>query len=224
VIEDENPARILGRSEVFQTLSEERRRRLALAGIPVDLAPGKQLFARGDPGDACYVVLAGSLEVTASDAEGREVWLAALMARALIGEMAMLDGRPRSATVTATRRTRLLRIGRDSVREALLEEPQALLALTTLLARRLRSADALIEENALVGLAGRLARLLLQEGTGPVTLSQSEMARLIGASRERVNRTLSDWKARGLIDIGRSGLRVTDHARLAALVRSGDMI
>ena len=215
----EDLAEILGTSEVLKALSVDGRRRLARTGSLLELSVGRQLFARGDPGDACYVVLTGALEVTAADAEGREVWLASLAPGALIGEMAVLDGLPRSATVSAVRRSRLVRMGRDSVIAALCAEPDAARALLVMLVRRLRSADALIEENALVSLAGRLARLLLKSGDTPITLPQGEIARMIGASRERVNRTLATWRIDGLIEMTSSGVRILDRAQLAAKIR-----
>jgi CRP-like cAMP-binding protein len=162
-------------------------------------------------------VLSGELEVVAADSDGRDVWLASLGPGALIGEIAVLDGGARSADVTAMRRTMLFRIRRDSVLETLQDEPAGALALLSVLASRLRAADARVEETALVDLPGRLARLLLQAGDLPVTQPQGEMARLIGASRERVNKTLAAWRERGWIEIGRSGTRVVDRSALAAL-------
>ena len=210
-------AALLGSNSVFSVLSPVRRAQLLREGTSVALSKGMRLFSRGDAGDACFLVLSGELEVVAADRDGRDVWLASLGSGALIGEIAVLDGGPRSADVTALRRTSLFKIRRDSVLEILREEPAGALALLSLLASRLRSADARVEETALIDLPGRLARLLLKAGEAPVTQPQGELARLIGASRERVNKTLSHWRERGWIEISRSGTRVVDRTALAAL-------
>ncbi len=84
-----------------------------------------------------------------------------------------------------------------------------------MLAQRLRTTDMLLQETALLDLGGRLARLLLEAEGAPVTLSQSEMARLIGASRERVNRKLAAWRAQGWIGIGGYGVKVLDRPALS---------
>ncbi len=208
---------LLGTSSVFSVLSPGRRAQLLRDGTTLTLSKGVRLFSRGDPGDACFLVLSGELEVVASDAEGRDVWLASLGSGALIGEIAVLDGGARSADATAMRRTTLFKIRRDSVLETLKDEPAGALALLALLASRLRSTDARVEETALIDLPGRLARLLLQAGDTPVTQPQGELARLIGASRERVNKTLAVWRERGWIEIGRTGTRVIDRTALASL-------
>lgn len=213
----DDAAALLGTSSVFSVLTPARRAQLLRDGTTLTLTKGMRLFSRGDAGDACFLVLSGELEVVAADADGRDVWLAAVTTGALIGEIAVLDGGPRSADVTAMRRTTLFKLRRDSILETLREEPNGALAMLGVLAARLRATDARVEETALIDLPGRLARLLLQAGDAPVTQPQGEMARLIGASRERVNKTLSGWRERGWIEIGRTGTRVIDRPALAAL-------
>ena len=85
-----------------------------------------------------------------------------------------------------------------------------------MMARRLRMTDLLLQEMALLDLGGRLARLLLEADGPTVALSQGEMARLIGASRERVNRKLAQWRAEGWIDVGVYGVKVLNRASLAS--------
>ena len=184
------------------------------------LTPGGLLFAKGDPGDALYVVIEGEVEVCVSTEGGRSVRMAALGPGAVIGEMAVLDGSGRSADCTASRRSRLLRISRDAAIAALEAEPKALLALVAEMSRRLRKADAALEDSALLDLGGRLARLLLEEaGSGDlIALAQSEMARRIGASREKVNRKLQAWKGEGWVAIGKSGVKLVKKDKLAAAI------
>ncbi len=214
----------LARSPVFAILPEDRRRYLAGAGSAVRLEPGAPLFLAGDSSDAAYVVLSGEMDVSAPFEDGRDVWLAKLGPGALVGEMGVLDGGPRSADVHAVRRSELWRIGRSTVLQTLRDEPSSALELLAVMARRLRMTDQLLQEAVLLDLGARLARLLLEAEGAAVSLSQSEMARLIGASRERVNRKLANWRADGLIDIGAFGVKILDRAALSASSGSAPIV
>ncbi|MEQ1617185.1 MAG: Crp/Fnr family transcriptional regulator [Terricaulis sp.] len=210
----------LAKAELLAAISEAGRARLVKAGVAVTVEPGALLFARGDKGDAIYVLLEGEVEVRVSNEAGRDVRIAALKPHALIGEMAVLDGGARSADVAAIRRSRLLRISRDQAVAALESEPRALLKLIAEMSRRLRAADAALEDSHLLDLGGRLAQRLLEEaGDGAiVTLTQTELARRIGASREKVNRKLHEWVDEGWIATTRSGVRLLKRADLVALI------
>ncbi len=210
----------LAKAELMAALSDAARARLARAGAAVSVEPGKLLFARGDKGDALYVLLEGEVEVRISNEAGRDVRIAALKPHALIGEMAVLDGGKRSADIAAIRRSRFLRISRDQALAALESEPKALLKLIAEMSRRLRAADAALEDARLLDLGGRLAQRLLDEaGDGAsITLTQTELARRIGASREKVNRKLHEWADEGWIALGRSGIKIVDRDELTALI------
>ena len=205
---------LLARSPVFAVLSEHRRRQLAASGTPVRLEPGAALFHAGDEADALFVVLTGEVEVAVSTEEGRDVWLARLGAGSVVGEMGVLDGGARSAGVRAAPRTELWRIGRRAVIDTLCEEPTWGLELLAMMARRLRATDILLQNTALLDLGARLARLLLETEGAVVAQSQGEMARLIGASRERVNRKLAAWRSEGWIDIGAYGVKLLNREAL----------
>ncbi len=214
----------LARSPVFAILPEARRRYLAGAGSAVRLEAGAPLFLAGDSSDAAYVVLSGEMDVSAPFEDGRDVWLAKLGPGALVGEMGVLDGGPRSADVHAVRRSELWRIGRATVLQTLRDEPSSALELLAVMARRLRTTDQLLQEAVLLDLGARLARLLLEAEGAAVSLSQSEMARLIGASRERVNRKLANWRAEGWIDIGAFGVKILDRPALTASCGSAPIV
>jgi len=216
----------LARAEIYSEFSEQTRARLGAAGSLVNLAPAALLFSKGDPGDSLFVLLEGEVEVRTSTEAGKDVRLASLKPPAMIGEMAVLDGGARSADIAAIRRSRLVRISRDAAIEALLSEPKALLRLVGVLSRRLRHANAELEDAAVLDLGGRLAHRLLEEaGDGAVvTLTQTELARRIGASREKVNRKLHEWADEGWIGLGRSGIKLIKREQLKALIddaRSG---
>ncbi len=167
--------------------------------------------------DALFVVLTGEVEVAVSTEEGRDVWLAKLGAGSVVGEMGVLDGGSRSAGVRAAPRTELWRIGRRAVIDTLCEEPTlGTRAVRTMMARRLRATDILLQNTALLDLGARLARLLLEteeRGGRPVP---GGIARLIGASRERVNRKLAAWRSEGWIDVGAYGVKLLNREALAA--------
>jgi len=212
----------LGASTVLGRLSEAARRRMALAGSPVVREAGEVLCQAGDEGDALYVVIEGEIEVVSRSEGGRQVRLAALGAGALAGEMAALDGCARSADMVAGRRSALWRISRGALLEALRSEPDAALALITELSRRLRASNALIESAAFLDLGGRLAKLMLEEAgpRGVVTLTQTEIARRIGASREKVNRKLHSWIEEGWIALSPQGARLVKADSLRELIES----
>jgi CRP-like cAMP-binding protein len=211
----------LARAELMAHMSQAARARLIEGGAIVSVEPGSLLFAKGDPGDALYVMIEGEVEVRTSKVSGRDVRLAALKPFALIGEMAVLDGGERSADICAIRRTRLLRISREAARAALETEPKALLDLVGELIRRLRAANTGLEDAALLDLGARLAQRLLDEaGDGAlVTLTQTELARRIGASREKVNRKLHEWVDEGWISMGRAGIKITARDKLKSLIQ-----
>jgi CRP-like cAMP-binding protein len=217
----QNVEAALAKAELMAALSPTTRARLAKQGSPCTVEPGKLLFAKGDKGDALYVLLEGEVEVRTSTEAGKDVRIAALKPYAVIGEMAVLDGGVRSADICAIRRSRLLRIGRDQALAALESEPKALLKLIGELSRRLRHADAALEDAHVLDLGGRLAQRLLEEaGDGAsIALTQTELARRIGASREKVNRKLHEWADDGWIAMGRAGIKIAARDKLKALIQ-----
>jgi CRP-like cAMP-binding protein len=217
----QNVETALARAELMAALSEATRARLAKQGAPCTVEPGKLLFAKGDKGDALYVLLEGEVEVRISTEAGKDVRMAALKPYAVIGEMAVLDGGVRSADICAIRKSRFLRIHRDQAIAALESEPRALLKLIAELSRRLRHADSAIEDAHTLDLGGRLALRLLEEAgdSSAVTLTQTEIARRIGASREKVNRKLHEWVDEGWISMGRAGIKLIARDKLKALIQ-----
>lgn len=208
-------------SEVLGRLSPEGAAALARAGSPVELPAGRLLCQAGDPGDAVYVVLEGEIEVRTASRGGREVRFVALGKGALVGEMAVLDGGPRSTDMAATRRCKLWRIPRSALLARLEAEPAAAVGLLVELVGRLRRTNAALEAQTTLDLGGRLARLLLaeQSAKGLVAISQTELARRIGASREKVNRKLKEWSAEGHVAVTTAGVRVIAPDRLAAVIQ-----
>lgn len=211
----------LGKAELMAALSDATRARLAKQGQPCTVETGKLLFAKGDKGDALYVLLEGEVEVRSSTEAGKDIRIASLKPPAVIGEMAVLDGGLRSADIAAIRKSRFLRIHRDQAIAALESEPKALLKLIAEMSKRLRHADAALEDAHTLDLGGRLAQRLLEEAgdSSAVTLTQTELARRIGASREKVNRKLHEWVDEGWISMGRAGIKLLSRDKLKALIQ-----
>ncbi|HEY2481728.1 MAG TPA: Crp/Fnr family transcriptional regulator [Caulobacteraceae bacterium] len=207
-------------SSILGLFSPASRERLGASGSMLALEAGSLLCQQGDPGDAVFVVLEGEIEIRTSSVEGVQVRFASFGPTAVVGEMAALDGGGRSADMVAVRRSRLWRIPRSMLIEALHAEPAAAVALVAELAARLRIANAAMEAMRTLDLGGRLARLLL-ETMGPralVPLTQTEIARRLGASREKVNRKLNTWARRDWLELTPSGVRVIEPDALTELV------
>ncbi|MBV8682581.1 MAG: Crp/Fnr family transcriptional regulator [Caulobacteraceae bacterium] len=216
---DSTIEKAMAANAILGLLHETARHRLAQCGSPVSLQSGALLCQRGDPGDAIFIVLEGEIEVRMGSAEGREVRLASFGRVNVVGEMAALDGGPRSADMVALVRTRLWRIPRGPLLETLEAEPAAAVALIAELAHRLRATNAALESMQTLDLGGRLAQLLL-DARGErdlVPITQTEIARRLSASREKVNRKLHAWVTQGWVLLEPSGVRIRHPSALAGL-------
>src|SRR6202522_1525196 len=210
----------LARNAVFSVLSAARRNALAERATLIKLVKGGKLFARGEQPEAAYAIVSGEIEITIEGPDGRDVFIALLGSGTVIGELGVLDGVARTTDARATRKTEVLKIGRHLVTEALRDEPNSALALLGVLASRLRETDHLVDRNASMDLGKRLARLLLEEGAkGKIVYNQSDLAHLVGATREAVNRKLSRWRKSNWIMLNHTGLHILDRNALLAVCR-----
>ena len=211
-----------------QSLSRETRREVLrctvlFAGVPAPeldqvaaysaerrFSLGETLVRRGEPGTSMMILVQGRLRVGATSAEGREITLGLLGPGSVLGDMSVLDGKPRSADVIAISSGLALVLERSVVLPFLRARPELLFRLLLILCDRLRRADAALEDLALASLAVRLARTLLllavEHGSaGPggtlirLHLSQGDLATLVGATREPVNRQLRRWREEGVV-------------------------
>jgi CRP-like cAMP-binding protein len=210
----------LAKNAVFAVLSPARRKMLVQSGGSVQLSKGDKLFTRGDAANAAYAIISGEVEVTIEGPDGRSVYIARLGAGTVVGEMGVLDGVARSADAHATRKTELWRVDAKLVHDSLTEEPGSALALLGVFARRIRDTDALVERNSSMDLGKRLARLLLEEGaSGKIIYNQSDLAHLVGATREAVNRKLARWRKDKFVELNHTGLHILDRAALLSLCK-----
>jgi CRP-like cAMP-binding protein len=152
-------------------------------------------------------VLTGTVRISMPTVKGKEVILGDLYAGELFGEIAMLDGKPRSANATALTKCELLVLDRRNVIPFLEKHPVVCLQLMELLCARIRRSDERMADLAFFELPTRLAKLLLSYGSEKpgkemrLSLSQTELAEMVGATRENVNRCLRDWHRRGLVKL-----------------------
>lgn len=183
---------------------------------------GELLLRQGDPGGLLLIVLAGELRVSISGADGREQILGRLGPGDVVGEIAVLDGKPRSADVSAVTRARLLMVERRVILDEIVRSPDFALALLRLLCRKLRTTSAALEAMLFHGSETRLAAALLQlssgRANGRVDVTQNELGQIVGVARETVNKTLRTWEKDGLVSLGRGRLVVRNAPRLAALL------
>ena len=179
------------------------------------------IFHQGDPGDALHVITAGSVKIVLPSPEGEEAIIATLRAGDFFGELSLLDGEPRSATAVAVEPTETLSLPRNVFRELLDAHPELRDALFAALTQLLRRLTHHVEELHFLDLAGRLAARLAQlarqaqpRSDGPVELdwpyTQSDLAAMIGGTRQSVNRLLADLMADGLVRLEHERLVVTD--------------
>jgi CRP-like cAMP-binding protein len=169
------------------------------------VAADEVLFLAGDPGDGFYRVDEGLLKVSITSATGAERILAILGPGSIVGDLAIIDGKPRSATVTALRDCKLSFVSRAAFEAFARKEPQIYQYLTKLLAERLRDTDQLLAAVSFLPLRGRVARALLDlahafgqnvGGTRVVIrqkISQGDLAAMAGIARENVSRIVNEW-------------------------------
>jgi CRP/FNR family cyclic AMP-dependent transcriptional regulator len=181
------------------------------AAKPVQLRGDEVLFLTGDAGDGCYRVEDGLLKVTMVSRSGTERILAFLGLGHIVGELSVIDGLPRSASVVAVRPTRLSFLSRAAFEEFANKHPETYKSLVTLLAARLRETDGAIAVGSFLPVKGRVASTLLEladhfgqdVGSGRIVIhqkiGQSDLAAMAGIARENVSRILNDWKRRKLI-------------------------
>jgi CRP/FNR family cyclic AMP-dependent transcriptional regulator len=213
-------ARLLAANPFFAGMGEDAI--TAIAGLcrTRSLARNAVLFQKGDPGDALYALRRGQVRIATGTAEGRSVTLNLLGPGDVFGEIALLDGHPRTAEAVAIEATELFVIERGDFLGLLTRDPAVAIRIIGFLCGRLRWMSERMEEATLLPLDTRLARrlIMLSEDYGAeIQVTQTELAAFVGAARESVNRVLQDWRRAGIIDLGRSRVTVKSARPLAAL-------
>jgi len=217
---------VLARSYLFRGLPDRIVGRLASVALRRRYRKGERIFSQGDEGDALYSVVSGRVRIGAVGATGQEVFLNIMEPDDSFGEIAVIDGLKRTAGAIAVEPTELLAIRRSDLLDTLREEPEFAIHLLRLFCERMRWASDMVEESAFLSPAARIAKRLLSlaqlhgkqtERGIEFRISQSELAKFLGLSRQNVNEKLQIWKAEGWVTVSRGRLLITDIAALKAV-------
>ena len=203
---------ILATSQIFSELDDDARQALIAELRPVSFNSGQTIFSRGDEGRELYLLLSGTVRLSVLTAEGRELSFANASGGDIFGEVAMLDGSPRTADATAVKKTKAMSLSRAALDRVVDTSPALAHSIISFLCRRLREADMQLEGVALHRIEVRLARYLsgLAQQIDPdheqdyvdveLGMSQGELALLLGASRPKVNGALTMLEDQGIIE------------------------
>jgi CRP/FNR family cyclic AMP-dependent transcriptional regulator len=211
-------AALLATTDFFEDLPLEDLRELASQTRVQSLVRGDVLFTEGAPADALYVVASGRIAIANKSVDGRESVVALMEPGDLFGEMSMLDDLPRSAEARALEPSDVLALDYEPVRKLLADKPDRLWSLVRLLVTRLRNADEALADSVFLDVTGRTAKRLLElagdanEFILPVT--QEELAGMVGASRERVNKAIASFIRLGWIEQSERRYRILLRDRL----------
>lgn len=214
----------LGFSPVFAPLSPKERLDLAARMRAKHYARNEVVFHSDDPATHCYLIASGTVKISAQQEDGHEVVIALVRGGELVGELALFDSEPRSATVTAITETTVFALSSKDFTDTLQHNPAAMQQLLVLLARRIRRSTGHIEDLVFLDLPGRVAKSLIDQNelggtSGTVQLTQEEIASFVGATRVAVNRVLVDLERRGALRLGRGQVAIIDAELLKKEIR-----
>jgi CRP-like cAMP-binding protein len=215
----------MARSPLFHGIDDDELTRIALTMVRRRYRRNEVIFHEGDPGDSLHVVMEGRVKITRESAEGGEAIVVILSPGDSFGELVLLDGAPRSATATAMDATETLTMSRATFAELVDGASPFRWQALTGVARRIRRLTDQLAEVHFLDLAGRLAlqltRLAEETSPGQVTdihlsrsLTQSDLAAMVGGTRQRVNQIIGDFADEGLVSVDAAGMTIRDLDRL----------
>jgi CRP/FNR family transcriptional regulator, cyclic AMP receptor protein len=193
------------------------------------LPRGTVIFAKGDPGTGLMGVLAGAVKISVPSADGRDIVLTIMHEGDIFGEIALLDGHPRTADATAMTDCELMVIERRDFLPFLRSQPDLAIKIIEILCSRLRRTTEQVQDVTFLNLPTRLAKVLFRltadaerPGSAPkVTITQREISQIVGRSRESTNKQLRAWAKHGLIRLERGAVTVLRRDRLAEVAAQG---
>ena len=217
---------ILSRAGIFQGVEPSAASALTSQLQPADFPSGHTVFAQGEPGDRLYIIISGKVKIGNRSPNGQETLLAILGPSDMFGELSVFDPGPRTSSATTITEVRAVSMDRDALRTWIADRPEIAEQLLRVLARRLRRTNNNLADLIFTDVPGRVAKLLLQlaqrfgtqdDGALRVTheLTQEEIAQLVGASRETVNKALAEFAHRGWIRVDVKTVWICDSDRLA---------
>ncbi len=212
-------ATVLAQVSLFAELSEGELESLAAGLERRRYARGQTIFMRGDPGTSLYIIESGIVKIIVTSPEGKALIVNVLGAGEFFGELALLDGEPRSADAQAQEHCQLLLLPRDAFLKFLRAHIEAAIKLLAVVSRRLRQDVQLAQDAAFLDVPARLAQAILwlansqaqPRGSGAAVMmhvTQSELAERIGATRESVNKWLRLFQRQGMINLQRGVITV----------------
>jgi CRP/FNR family cyclic AMP-dependent transcriptional regulator len=221
-----NDEEVIRRAPLFTALDDASAATLRESMTQVKVSKGQMLFKEGDAGDRLFVVVEGKLKLGTSSGDGRENLLSILGPGDMFGELSLFDPGPRTATATAVTDARVLALANDQVIGWVTAHPQVSLQLLKRLARRLRRTNEVLADLVFADVPGRVAKAIMDLGERFGTkkddglhvnheLTQEELAQLVGASRETVNKALADFAGRGWVRLEPRAVVVLDYERLS---------
>jgi CRP/FNR family transcriptional regulator len=219
---------LLSHIPLFSELSRQELERISRVSVARSFPAGVRVFHEGDHSDACYLVRKGDLRVTREHPDGRAIALATLGPGDLFGELAMLDGEARSASVETLTDSELLALPAADVRRLLADHPNISVKLIAALTKRLRETNERVARQSFQTVpsrvAGVLTQLIAEESASAgrqgitVRMTQADLAQLAGTSRESVSRFLATLERAGVVRVGRGRVTVVEPRRLRAYI------
>src|SRR5262249_16806652 len=213
--------RLLGRCVLFEGLSDSERAAISARARIRTFDAGEGIFSIGSPGDQMMAVLSGAVRISVPSNEGKELLLAIIYPGEVFGELAVFDGKKRSADASAEHACALAILDRRDILSVLERHPSAWLKIVQVLCHRLRITDQVLAEVALLQLPMRLANALLRVTSAAsagqmekTRFSQRELANMVGGTRESVNKCLRKWQAGGIVQVSEGSIAVTNRAAL----------
>jgi CRP-like cAMP-binding protein len=221
---------ILARAGLFQAVEPSAVSALTTRLHPVEFPRGHTIFDEGQPGDRLYIIISGKVKIGRRAPDGREKLLTIMGPSDMFGELSIFDPGPRTSSATAITEVCAVPMDREALRAWIADRPEITERLLRVLARRLRRTNDNVADLIFTDVAGRVAKQLLQlaqrfgtqEGGALRVnhdLTQEEIAQLVGASRETVNKALADFVHRGWITLEGKSVLISDSERLARRAR-----
>jgi len=235
-----NEEEVVRKAPLFAAIDDASVASLRASMVGIKISKGQVLFKEGDPGDRLFVVVEGKLKLGTTSYDGRENLLSILGPGDMFGELSLFDPGPRTATATAVVDSKLLALANDQVIGWVTEHPSVSLQLLKRLSQRLRRANDVLSDLVFADVPGRVAKAIIELGERFGTkvakaiielgerfgtkkddglhvnheLTQEELAQLVGASRETVNKALADFASRGWVRLEPRAVIVLDYERL----------
>jgi CRP-like cAMP-binding protein len=213
---------LLRRHPLFRELDPKMCEQLAANAKTKNFARGVTIFAKGDPGLCLFAVINGTVQVTTASSEGKSAVFNQIGEGEIFGEIALLDGQPRTADAAAFTDCRLMIIERRDFLPLLRNYPEVAIKLLELLCARLRHTSEQVEDLMFLDLKGRLTKTLLRlskesSDGNAVTVSQSDLSIMVGMSREMINKQLQVWARDGWIETQRRRIVLLKPDALASI-------